>query len=65
MRSRSTSLDVTNVTGEKIQTTFVRYPTVDDVLGVLARAVAREKARGAVAYTAPSEEARHSLFRFE
>lgn len=54
-----------NATGTRVTTTVVRYPTVEDVLGLLARSVAREKITGGPCYVAPSEEVRNALFRFE
>jgi len=65
MRTRTTDARVTNVTGAQVTTTVVKYPTVEDVLGVLARAVAREKISGQPCYVAPSEEVRNALFRFQ
>ena len=64
MRSRTVSQEITNVTGAKLTTTVTTYPTSEDVLGVLARAVAREKQTVQFCYVSPSVAVRNSLFRF-
>jgi translation elongation factor EF-Tu-like GTPase len=65
MRTRTTTATVTNATGIEIQTSIIQYPTVEDVLGVLARSVVREKVAKAASYVAPSVAVQNSLFRFE
>jgi len=64
MRSRVVSEEVTNVTGVRVTTAVVTYPTAEDVLGVLSRAVAREKQTAQYAYVSPSKGVRDSIFRF-
>ena len=64
MRSRVVSQEVTNVTGVKLTTSVITYPTSEDVLGVLARAVAREKQTTQYCYVSPSAAVRNSIFRF-
>ena len=64
MRSRVVSQEITNVTGAKITTSVITYPTVEDILSVLAQAVAREKQTDQYCYVSPSVAVRDSLFRF-
>lgn len=64
MRSRVVSQEVTNVTGAKITTSVITYPTAEDILSVLARAVAREKQTDQYCYVSPSVAVRNAIFRF-
>lgn len=64
MRSRIVSREVTNITGARLATSVVTYPTADDVLGVLSRAVAREMQTNDFCYVSPSASVRNALFRF-
>lgn len=65
MRTRTSTSVITNATGLKVQTAVIQYPTVDDVLGILARSVVREKVAKVPSYVAPSIAVQNSLFRFE
>ena len=61
---RTTSQEVTNVTGAKLTTSVILFPTVEDVLSVLSRAVAREKRTEQYCYVSPSDAVRNAIFRF-
>jgi len=56
--------EVTHISGERLTTSVVVYPNVEDILGLLARSVAREKTSGKVAYVSPSAPVRAALFLF-
>ena len=64
MRSRVVAQEVTNITGTRLTTSVITYPTSEDVLGVLARAVAREKQTEQYCYVSPSDAVRNAIFRF-
>lgn len=64
MRTRIVAQEVTHIDGSRLTTTAVVYPTVEDVLGLLARSVIREKVSGKVAYVSPSAEVRAHLIQF-
>lgn len=63
MRTRTITQEVTHISGERLTTSAVIYPNVEDVLGLLARSVAREKITGRVAYVSPGAEVRSVLFQ--
>lgn len=63
MRPHTITQEVTHISGARLRTTAVVYPNVEDILGLLARSVAREKATGKVAYVSPSSEVRSALFQ--
>lgn len=63
MRSRVVSQEITNITGVRLTTSVITYPTSEDVLGVLARAVAREKQTAQYCYVSPSLAVRNAIFR--
>lgn len=64
MRTRTVTQEVTHISGDRLTTSAVIYPTVEDVLGLLSRSVAREKITGKVAYVSPGAEVRSALFQF-
>ena len=64
MRTRTITQEVTHISGERLTTSAVIYPNVEDVLGLLARSVAREKIMGKVSYVSPGAEVRYALFKF-
>lgn len=63
MRTHTISQEVTHISGARLTTTAVTYPNAEDVLGLLARSVAREKITGKVAYVSPSGPVRTALFQ--